>query len=108
MRDRSQEYRASCCFGDEAGEEDADWSVFISVGRNVAEMELKLVMAVVVRGFDVLIDEGGGGWEEGMREGFLRKPGGLEVKVRRRVRGSKIGDGAAAVDAEGQDADISR
>lgn len=61
------------------------------MGRNVAEMELKLVMAGVVGGFDVCLrDNEGEGWEEGMREGFLRKPGGLKVRVRRRRREGKL------------------
>ncbi len=56
------------------------------VGRNVAEMELKLITATVARGFEVVLKEE---QREGglvTREGFLRKPVGCGVRVRRRAR----------------------
>lgn len=51
------------------------------VGRNVAEMEMKLIVATWVRRYDVFLRQ------EVMetREGFLRKPLALEVGLRRRV-----------------------
>lgn len=51
------------------------------VGRNVAEMELRLIVATMVRNFDVRLEQ-----EEEMatREGFLRKPVGLRVGTRQR------------------------
>ncbi|KAK1757159.1 benzoate 4-monooxygenase [Echria macrotheca] len=50
------------------------------VGRNVAEMEMKLIVAAWVRRYDVsLLQE-----EMETREGFLRKPLGLDVAIRRR------------------------
>ncbi|KAK3326057.1 putative benzoate 4-monooxygenase cytochrome P450 [Apodospora peruviana] len=50
------------------------------VGRNVADMELKLIVATWVRRYDVYLRQ------EVMetREGFLRKPLGLEIGLRRR------------------------
>ena len=51
------------------------------VGRNVAEMELKVIVATVFRNFDVR-DEHEGVLET--REGFLRKPLGYNVGIRRR------------------------
>ncbi|KAB5545539.1 putative benzoate 4-monooxygenase cytochrome P450 [Coniochaeta sp. 2T2.1] len=50
------------------------------VGRNVAEMEMKLIAATWVRRYEVFLRQ------EGMetREGFLRKPLGLEIGMRRR------------------------
>lgn len=51
------------------------------VGRNVAEMEMKLIVATWARRYDVFLRQ------EVMetREGFLRKPLGLEIGVRRRA-----------------------
>lgn len=53
------------------------------VGRNVAEMELLVIAATVFRLFDFQMEQ-----NEPMetREGFLRKPLGLQVGLRRRVR----------------------
>ncbi|KAM7185364.1 Cytochrome P450 [Naviculisporaceae sp. PSN 640] len=50
------------------------------VGRNVAEMEMKLIVATWARRYDVELKQ------EVMetREGFLRKPLGLEVVIKRR------------------------
>ncbi|KAL2022359.1 hypothetical protein VTK56DRAFT_5426 [Thermocarpiscus australiensis] len=50
------------------------------VGRNVAEMEMKLIAATWARRYDVVLRQ------ERMetREGFLRKPLGLEIGLRRR------------------------
>ncbi|KAL9635303.1 MAG: hypothetical protein Q9204_002672 [Flavoplaca sp. TL-2023a] len=50
------------------------------IGRNVAEMELAMVVAGLVRGFEFELRQ------EGVetREGFLRKMGGCRVGVRRR------------------------
>jgi benzoate 4-monooxygenase len=50
------------------------------VGRNVAEMELALIVATVFRRYDFVLKQ------EGMetREGFLRKPLALNVGMRRR------------------------
>jgi benzoate 4-monooxygenase len=50
------------------------------VGRNVAEMELALIVATVFRNFEFELRQG----EFLTREGFLRKPLGLEVGMRRR------------------------
>jgi benzoate 4-monooxygenase len=52
------------------------------VGRNVAEMELKLILASWVRRFDVTLKQD----QLAIREGFLRKPLALEVVLRKRVR----------------------
>lgn len=51
------------------------------VGRNVAEMELALIVSTVFRRYEFVLKQ------EGMqtREGFLRKPLGLDVGMRRRV-----------------------
>jgi benzoate 4-monooxygenase len=51
------------------------------VGRNVAEMELKCIVATVFRNFE-FVDEHEG--EMQTREGFLRKPLGYNVGIRRR------------------------
>ncbi len=65
------------------------------IGRNVAEMELCLILATVCWAFEFELRlegqgvEGKGRWET--REGFLRKPLGLRVGIRRRRRGG--GDG---------------
>ncbi|KAF4120851.1 benzoate 4-monooxygenase [Geosmithia morbida] len=51
------------------------------IGRNVADMELKLIVATWVRRYDVVLEQ------EVMetREGFLRKPLGLDIAFKRRV-----------------------
>ncbi|KAJ8603888.1 hypothetical protein MRB53_042023 [Persea americana] len=58
------------------------------VGRNVAEMELALIAATVLGNyeFEVVTGCGDGREEWVVREGFLRKPVGLSVRVRRRRR----------------------
>lgn len=50
------------------------------VGRNVAEMEMKLIAATWVRRYAVTLRQG----EMETREGFLRKPLGLDVGLSRR------------------------
>jgi benzoate 4-monooxygenase len=50
------------------------------VGRNVAEMELALIVGTVFRRYEFELRQG----EMETREGFLRKPLGLEVGMRRR------------------------
>ncbi|KAF1808638.1 benzoate para-hydroxylase [Eremomyces bilateralis CBS 781.70] len=55
------------------------------VGRNVAEMELALIVATVLRSWDWELRQG----EMETREGFLRKPLGLEVGIRMRGAGGK-------------------
>jgi benzoate 4-monooxygenase len=50
------------------------------VGRNVAEMELSLIVSTVFRRWEFELRQG----EMETREGFLRKPLGLEVGSRRR------------------------
>ncbi|KAL1603567.1 hypothetical protein SLS60_005155 [Paraconiothyrium brasiliense] len=50
------------------------------VGRNVAEMELALIVGTVFRKYEFELRQG----EMETREGFLRKPLGLEVGMRRR------------------------
>ena len=50
------------------------------VGRNVAEMELALIVATVFRRYEFELYQD----ELETREGFLRKPLGLRVGVRRR------------------------
>lgn len=50
------------------------------VGRNVAEMEMKLILATWARRYSVKLRQG----EMQTREGFLRKPLGLEVSLSRR------------------------
>lgn len=50
------------------------------MGRNVAEMELALIVATVVRGYDFRLDEE----RLETREGFLRKPVRCLVGMRRR------------------------
>lgn len=56
------------------------------VGRNVAEMELKLITSTVALGFDFELSKRQK--ERGLvtREGFLRKPVECEVRMRRRER----------------------
>jgi len=51
------------------------------VGRNVAEMELALIVATVFRRYEFVLRQD----EMLTREGFLRKPLGLEVGMRRRA-----------------------
>jgi benzoate 4-monooxygenase len=51
------------------------------VGRNVAEMELKCIVGTVFRNFEFRDEHKG---EMQTREGFLRKPLGFDVGVRRR------------------------
>lgn len=50
------------------------------VGRNVAEMEMKLIVATWVRRYDVFLRQD----YMDTREGFLRKPLGLEIGITRR------------------------
>ncbi|KAI0007246.1 cytochrome P450 [Xylariaceae sp. FL0662B] len=50
------------------------------VGRNVAEMEMKMIAATWVRRYEVFLRQG----VMQTREGFLRKPLGLEIGLRRR------------------------
>jgi benzoate 4-monooxygenase len=52
------------------------------VGRNVAEMELALIVGTVFRRNEFRLEQGVDEWET--REGFLRKPLGLKVGLRRR------------------------
>ncbi|KAH8908565.1 cytochrome P450 [Coniochaeta sp. PMI_546] len=52
------------------------------VGRNVAEMEMKLIAATWARRYEVFLRQD---YME-TREGFLRKPLGLEIGLRRRAR----------------------
>lgn len=51
------------------------------VGRNVAEMEMKLIVATWARRYDVFLRQD----YMDTREGFLRKPLGLEIGIRRRT-----------------------
>ena len=51
------------------------------VGRNVAEMELALIVGTVFRRYEFELRQG----EMETREGFLRKPLGLLVGMRRRT-----------------------
>lgn len=50
------------------------------IGRNVADMELKLIVATWVRRYDVVLKQD----ELPTREGFLRKPLGLDIEFKRR------------------------
>lgn len=52
------------------------------VGRNVAEMELSVICASVFRLFDFQLEQDG---PMQTREGFLRKPLGLKVGLKRRT-----------------------
>ncbi|KAL2162966.1 hypothetical protein VTH06DRAFT_6802 [Thermothelomyces fergusii] len=52
------------------------------VGRNVAEMEMKLIAATWARRYDVALRQA----HMETREGFLRKPLGLEIALKRRRR----------------------
>ena len=57
------------------------------VGRNVAEMELTLIVATVIGGFDFELMDG----ELETREGFLRKPLSCRVGMKKRERkGEKV------------------
>ncbi|KKY26469.1 putative benzoate 4-monooxygenase [Phaeomoniella chlamydospora] len=57
------------------------------VGRNVAEMELSCIVATVFRNYEFeLQGPEKDGAEMGTSEGFLRKPTGLKVGIRRRTR----------------------
>ncbi|KAI9669100.1 MAG: hypothetical protein M1831_000692 [Alyxoria varia] len=53
------------------------------VGRNVAEMELCLMTATIFRRYEFVLRQGVDEWRT--REGFLRKPLGLKVGIRRRA-----------------------
>lgn len=53
------------------------------VGRNVAEMELLVIVATVFSLFEFRLEQTE---EMQTREGFLRKPLGLQVGLRRRVK----------------------
>ena len=63
------------------------------MGRNVAEMELKIIFGVLGREFEFeMAKEGNWQGVEGLetREGFLRKPVGFCVGMRRRkMRGTE-------------------
>ncbi len=59
------------------------------MGRNVAEMELALIVATVIRRYEFELREDGA---LKTREGFLRKPVRCRVAMRRR-RGDEITDG---------------
>lgn len=52
------------------------------VGRNVAEMELTCIVGTVFRNFDFRLEQEG---PMETREGFLRKPLGLKVGLKKRV-----------------------
>ena len=52
------------------------------VGRNVAEMELALIVATVFRGWEWVARQEG---DLETREGFLRKPLGLRVGIKKRT-----------------------
>lgn len=60
------------------------------MGRNVAEMELALIVGTVCGRYGFVLregkeeGEGGKGGEWKTREGFLRKPLGLRVGLKRR------------------------
>ncbi|KAI2779263.1 putative benzoate 4-monooxygenase cytochrome P450 [Daldinia loculata] len=51
------------------------------VGRNVAEMEMKMIVATWARRYNVFLCQG----EMETREGFLRKPLALDIGLKRRV-----------------------
>ncbi|KAL6862627.1 hypothetical protein ACO1O0_002864 [Amphichorda felina] len=51
------------------------------IGRNVADMELKLIVATWVRRYDVVLEQD----VMETREGFLRKPLALDIAFKRRV-----------------------
>lgn len=55
------------------------------VGRNVAEMELKLIVGTVTRAYEFELRQE----DLPTREGFLRKPLGLDVGMRVRRRGKE-------------------
>jgi benzoate 4-monooxygenase len=50
------------------------------VGRNVVEIELTCIVGTVFRNFEFVLEQE---HEMETREGFLRKPSGLDVGVRR-------------------------
>ena len=50
------------------------------IGRNVADMEMKLIVATWVRRYDVVLQQD----HMDTREGFLRKPLGLRIKFKKR------------------------
>ena len=54
------------------------------MGRNVAEMELTLIFATVMKRYSFELREKG---DLQTREGFLRKPLGCKVGIRRVVEG---------------------
>ena len=56
------------------------------VGRNVAEMEMKLITSTWAKRYDVFLRQG----YMDTREGFLRKPLGLEIGIKRRHGGGKV------------------
>jgi benzoate 4-monooxygenase len=56
------------------------------VGRNVAEMELTCIVATVFRNFDFCLEQDS---PMETREGFLRKPLGLKVGLKKRSPGVK-------------------
>lgn len=53
------------------------------VGRNLAEMELQVIVATVFKNFEFQLEQDG---PMESREGFLRKPLGLDVGLRRRAK----------------------
>ena len=60
------------------------------MGRNVAEMELKMICATVGVGYDFLLEEEQRRKGLETREGFLRKPIGCHVKMRVRERAEML------------------
>ena len=60
------------------------------MGRNVAEMELALIVATVAKGFEFELRETGA---LRTRDGFLRKPVACRVGMRRRRRRGTTGSG---------------
>lgn len=53
------------------------------IGRNLAEMELRLIVATVFRNFDFKLEKGS---ELEYREGFVRKPVSMTAGVKRRTQ----------------------
>jgi cytochrome P450 len=53
------------------------------IGRNIAYFEQLLVVATVVKGFDLVFEEGEG-WELETLERFNSNPGEMWMRVRRR------------------------
>ena len=76
------------------------------MGRNVAEMELKLIASTVALGFEFELAEAQRRSGLVTREGFLRKP--VECLVRMRMRKSRSGkmegekEGGAEAEAEAE------